>query len=106
MGTTTERFRAVCSTYPEAPGVRMLRFLWAYGVGGLVNKDLTQRARDWTVHRYAVGGNAQRKKTFIDGSDSEDGMGLKELQGVYKRARPQRSCEVRSRNASVLTTAL
>merc|ERR1712190_530027 len=39
--TTAERFRAVSSTYPEATGVRMLRFLWAYGVGGLVNKDLT-----------------------------------------------------------------
>merc|ERR1712187_673216 len=50
--TTAERYRAVASTYTEATGVRMLRFLWAYGVGGLVNKDLNQRARDWTVERY------------------------------------------------------
>merc|ERR1712187_542037 len=39
--TAAERFRAVCSTYPEATGVRMFRFLWAYGVGGIVNKELT-----------------------------------------------------------------
>jgi hypothetical protein len=48
-----ERVRAVLKTYPEATGVRMFRFLWAYGVGGLVNRDLSQRARDWTVARYA-----------------------------------------------------
>merc|ERR1712048_468792 len=47
--TVSARFRAVASTYTEATSVRMLRFLWAYGVGGLVNKDLNQRARDWTV---------------------------------------------------------
>lgn len=52
IATAGERFRAVASTYPEATGVRMFRFLWAYGVGGLMNKDLTQRARDWTVERY------------------------------------------------------
>merc|ERR1712176_71611 len=85
--TTAERFRAVSSTYPEATGVRMLRFLWAYGVGGLVNKDLTQRARDWTVHHYAAAGNVQRKKAFIDGSDSVNGMGLNELQGVLQKSK-------------------
>lgn len=52
--TASERFRAVAKTYPEATGVRMLRFLWAYGVGGLVNKDLNQRARAWTVERYCT----------------------------------------------------
>nr|ABO47887.1 hypothetical protein [Alexandrium fundyense] len=51
--TVGERSRAVMSTYPEATGVRMFRFFWAYGVGGLVNKELNQRARDWTVERYA-----------------------------------------------------
>merc|ERR1712060_269659 len=51
--TTNERMRAVMKTYPEATGVRMFRFLWAYGVGGLVNKELNQRARNWTVARYA-----------------------------------------------------
>merc|ERR1712087_711412 len=60
--TTAERFRSVASTYPEATGVRMLRFLWAYGVGGLVNKDLTQRARDWTVQRYSMAVPLERKK--------------------------------------------
>jgi len=51
--TANERMRAVMKTYPEATGVRMFRFLWAYGVGGLINKELNQRARDWTVARYA-----------------------------------------------------
>jgi len=85
--SAAERFRAVSSTYPEATGVRMLRFLWAYGVGGLVNKDLTQRARDWTVHYYAVDGKMQRKKSFIDGSLPADGMGLKELQGALQKSK-------------------
>merc|ERR1719356_947653 len=48
-----QRARAVWSTCPESTGVRMLRFTWAYGVGGLVNKELSQRARDWTVSKYA-----------------------------------------------------
>merc|ERR1712151_1034350 len=48
-----QRARTVWSTCPESTGVRMLRFFWAYGVGGLVNKELSQRARDWTVNRYA-----------------------------------------------------
>jgi len=52
VATANERARAVMKTYPEATGVRMFRFLWAYGVGGLVNKELNQRARDWTVGRY------------------------------------------------------
>jgi len=51
--TAAERFRAVCSTYPEATCVRMLRFLWAYGVGGIVNKELTQLGREWTVAHYS-----------------------------------------------------
>jgi len=50
--TAAERFRAVCSTYPEATGVRMFRFLWAYGVGGIVNRELTVLARRWTVEQY------------------------------------------------------
>merc|ERR1719281_2270307 len=48
-----QRVRAVWSTCPESTAVRMLRFTWAYGVGGLVNKELSQRARDWTVSKYA-----------------------------------------------------
>jgi hypothetical protein len=51
--TAVERARAVWSTCPESTAVRMLRFTWAYGVGGLVNKELSQRARDWTVSKYA-----------------------------------------------------
>jgi len=49
-----ERARAVWSTCPESTGVRMLRFFWAYGVGGLVNKELVTRSRDWTVNHYAA----------------------------------------------------
>merc|ERR1712151_1328281 len=52
--TPAQRARAVWSTCPESTGVRMLRFFWAYGVGGLVNKELAQRARDWTVSSYAT----------------------------------------------------
>eukprot|EP00928_Gymnodinium_smaydae_P063545 TRINITY_DN4709_c0_g1_i1.p1 TRINITY_DN4709_c0_g1~~TRINITY_DN4709_c0_g1_i1.p1 ORF type:complete len:287 (-),score=61.14 TRINITY_DN4709_c0_g1_i1:209-1069(-) len=53
-GTMAERARAVWSTCPESTGVRMFRFCWAYGVGGLVNKELAQRARDWTAKTYAT----------------------------------------------------
>jgi len=53
-GSAGERARAVWSTCPESTGVRMLRFFWAYGVGGLVNKELSQRARDWTVNKYVA----------------------------------------------------
>eukprot|EP00401_Gymnodinium_catenatum_P032861 CAMPEP_0117616430 /NCGR_PEP_ID=MMETSP0784-20121206/85057_1 /TAXON_ID=39447 /ORGANISM="" /LENGTH=255 /DNA_ID=CAMNT_0005420209 /DNA_START=111 /DNA_END=876 /DNA_ORIENTATION=+ len=38
-GSAAERARAVWSTYPESTGVRMFRFCWAYGVGGLLNKE-------------------------------------------------------------------
>merc|ERR1712039_801069 len=58
VATANERVRAVMKTYPETTGVRMFRFLWAYGVGGLVNKELNQRARDWTVERYASTSNS------------------------------------------------
>merc|ERR1712014_156084 len=59
VATTSDRLRAVAKTYPEATGVRMFRFFWAYGVGGLVNKSLNQRARDWTVQYYcSEGGKA------------------------------------------------
>merc|ERR1712151_1169815 len=85
--TTAERFRAVSSTYPEATGVRMLRFLWAYGVGGLVNKDLTQRARDWTVRRYSMAVPLERKKSFFDGATPVDGIGLRELQGTLQKTK-------------------
>jgi hypothetical protein len=50
--TASERLKAVAKNYPEATGVRMFRFFWAYGVGGLVNKSLNQRARQWTVEHY------------------------------------------------------
>jgi len=53
VATTSERLKAVAKTCPEATGVRMFRFFWAYGVGGLVNKSLNQRARDWTIEAYA-----------------------------------------------------
>merc|ERR1711953_1161240 len=48
-----ERMRSVAKSYPETTGVRMARFFWAYGVGGLVNKELNQFAREWTVRHYA-----------------------------------------------------
>jgi hypothetical protein len=51
--TVGERMRAIMSTYPQTTGVRMFRFFWAYGVGGLMNKELNQNAREWTVGRYA-----------------------------------------------------
>lgn len=48
----SERMRTVAKGYPDATGVRMLRFFWAYGVGGLVNKALNEHVRAWTVQRY------------------------------------------------------
>merc|ERR1712228_916617 len=52
VATPSDRMKAVAKNCPEATGVRMLRFFWAYGVGGLVNKALNERARAWTVERY------------------------------------------------------
>lgn len=52
VASTSERIQAVARNCPEATGVRMFRFFWAYGVGGLVNKALNARARSWTVERY------------------------------------------------------
>merc|ERR1712151_743568 len=74
--TTAERFRSVASTYPEASGV-----------GGLVNKDLTQRARDWTVRRYSMAVPLERKKSFFDGATPVDGIGLRELQGTLQKTK-------------------
>merc|ERR1712217_892440 len=45
--------RSVAKSYPETTGVRMARFFWAYGMGGLANKELNQFAREWTVRHYA-----------------------------------------------------
>lgn len=52
--TLAERLRSVAKTYPETTGVRMARFFWAYGVGGLVNKELNHYAREWTVKQYST----------------------------------------------------
>merc|ERR1739845_193183 len=87
VATASERARAVMKTYPEATGVRMFRFLWAYGVGGLVNKDLNQRARDWTVARYSMAVPLERKKSFFDGATPVDGIGLRELQGTLQKTK-------------------
>merc|ERR1712113_144354 len=73
-GGPAERARAVWSTCPESTGVRMLRFFWAYGVGGLVNKELAQRARDWTVSSYSTASkqagaplfHSMQEPTFLD----------------------------------------
>lgn len=54
VAPASARMRAVATTYPEATGVRMLRFFWAYGVGGLVNRALNERVRAWTVEHYCV----------------------------------------------------
>merc|ERR1740138_1250089 len=57
VATPAERMKAVAKNCPEATGVRMARFFWAYGVGGLVNKALNERARAWTVERYCSESN-------------------------------------------------
>merc|ERR1712176_831607 len=57
--TVAERAHAVWSTCPESTGIRMLRFFWAYGVGGVLNKELSERARAWTVARYTTEVNSQ-----------------------------------------------
>merc|ERR1712087_217806 len=53
VAAASDRIRAVAKNCPEATGVRMLRFFWAYGVGGLVNKSLNERVRAWTVEHYS-----------------------------------------------------
>jgi len=57
VATPAERMKAVAKNCPEATGVRMARFFWAYGVGGLVNRALNERARAWTVQRYCSESN-------------------------------------------------
>jgi len=52
VATWNERAAAVRKTCPESTGVRMFRFMCAYGIGGILNKELSQRARSWTVDRY------------------------------------------------------
>lgn len=66
--TLGQRLRSVWSTCPESTGIRMFRFLWAYGIGGVVNKDLTQRARDWTVETYCEPERAQLRPEQHKGS--------------------------------------
>merc|ERR1712217_406940 len=91
--TTAERFRSVASTYPEATGVRMLRFLWAYGVSGLVNKDLTQRARDWTVHRYSMAVPLNGKSRSLMGRHQLMALGYANCKAPCRRQKHQRSCD-------------
>merc|ERR1712176_70314 len=52
--TVAQRAQAVWSTCPESTGIRMLRFFWAYGIGGVLNKELAERARTWTVEHYST----------------------------------------------------
>merc|ERR1712083_625870 len=57
--TFAERCAGVWSTCPESTGIRMIRFLCAYGFGGILNKELTARARSWTVDTYCTSGRKQ-----------------------------------------------
>lgn len=50
--TMTERLRAVWRTTPEATFIRMFRFLGAYGIGGLSNKSIILKGREWSAEKY------------------------------------------------------
>lgn len=50
--TNSERIAAVLRTNAEATFVRMFRFLGAYGLGGLSNKAMIKRGREWTTDKY------------------------------------------------------
>merc|ERR1712048_1377185 len=52
--TLRERATSVWKTCPESTFVRMGRFLFAYGVSGIFNKDLIAKGRNWTTSQYTV----------------------------------------------------
>merc|ERR1712217_500639 len=82
--TTAERFRSVASTYPEATGVRMLRFLWAYGVGGLVIGQST--ATQW---QCLLSG----KSRSLMGRHQLMALGYANCKAPCRRQKHQRSCD-------------
>jgi len=51
-GTLRQRAAGVWRTCPESTMVRMVRFLFAYGFGGILNKELTGRGRAWTTEHF------------------------------------------------------
>lgn len=55
----SQRAASVWRTCPESTGIRMLRFLFAYGFGGIVNKELTARGRAWNTERYVTNAAVQ-----------------------------------------------
>jgi len=47
--SVSQRLVNVWETAPQATLIRMFRFLGAYGLGGLTNKYMIQKGKDWTV---------------------------------------------------------
>ena len=52
--TPSERFAQVGPLLPSSTVARMGRFGCAYGIGGIMNTELTNAAREWAVKRYAT----------------------------------------------------
>lgn len=52
VATLRERAAGVWRTCPECTAVRMSRFLFAYGFGGILNKELVTRGRAWASEQY------------------------------------------------------
>lgn len=47
-----QRAAEVWKTTPSSTGIRMFRFLAAYGIGGIGNKSLIAYGRAWSENKY------------------------------------------------------
>lgn len=52
--TVGERMQQLGRVLPSTTAIRMVRFLGAYGIGGLTNKALIARGREWNEKSYAA----------------------------------------------------
>eukprot|EP00929_Paragymnodinium_shiwhaense_P083307 TRINITY_DN44346_c0_g1_i1.p1 TRINITY_DN44346_c0_g1~~TRINITY_DN44346_c0_g1_i1.p1 ORF type:complete len:279 (+),score=37.65 TRINITY_DN44346_c0_g1_i1:84-920(+) len=53
VATPSERFAQLSPLVPPSTVARMGRFGCAYGIGGIMNTELTSAGRQWAVRRYA-----------------------------------------------------
>ena len=52
--TPGARVAAVWQTLPSSTFIRMFRFLGAYGIGGIGNKFLLAKGREWSERKYCT----------------------------------------------------
>ena len=50
--SAAQRASSVWATTPSSTFIRMFRFLAAYGIGGIGNKWLIARGREWAENKY------------------------------------------------------